>query len=155
MTPPICRLCKKDFYFAADYGYGRLVIFKNYKDLPEGMVGKPQGCDWYCDQHYQSALAKNYLTNEDAYLELKKEFPNVKIHDWQIRYDPEIWITDIGVYKAKIVMYIRQIRQITPFELKQKLSQKEFKVAHGWPTSIMPHKRKLEALGATVEVRFR
>ena len=154
MTPPICKLCNKAFGFALSYDLGGLVVFKNYLDLKEGMVGKPQGCDWYCVDHYQEALSKVHLTSEDAYLQLKQDFPNVKMHDWRERFDPELWITDIGPNKAKVILYIRMIRQLNPIQMKKKLSDVEFKVIHGWPTQINPHKEKLEALGATVEIRF-
>lgn len=154
MTPAICKLCNKEFGFALSYALGGLVCFSNYEDLPEGMVGKAQGCDWYCVDHYQEALSKAHLPSEQAYLALKAEFPNVVMHDWRERFDPELWITDIGLNKAKVILYIRMIRQLNPIQLKQKLSQAEFKVIHGWPTQINPHKEKLEVLGATVEIRF-
>lgn len=154
MTPPICQLCNKYFYHGAEYGQGGLVVFSNYKDLPYGAAGKPQGCDWYCVDHYDAALSKVHLTSEDAYLQLKQDFPNVVMHDWRERFDPELWITDIGVNRAKIILYIRMIREITPIQMQKKLSKIEFKVMHGWPTQINPHKEKLEALGASVEIRF-
>lgn len=154
MIPPICKLCGKDFYCAANYGQGDLICFSDYKPLPLGAAGKPQGCDWYCVDHYQAAFAKVHLTSEDAYLQLKQDFPNLKMHGWRERFDPELWITDIGPNKAKVILYIRMLRQFNPIQMRKKLSDVEFKVIHGWPTQINSHKEKLEALGAKVEIRF-
>ncbi len=155
MTPPICKLCGKDFYHAVDYGQGDLVYFSDYKTLLYGVAGKPQGCDWYCVDHSEAANSKVHLTSDEAYFQLKQEFPNIIMHDWHKRLDPELWVIDIGDNKAKVIMYIRQITDVTPTKLQKKLSNKEFKVLHGWPTQINPHREKLEALGVRTEIRFR
>lgn len=72
MKPPICEICQKRLSInTADGAAGGLVWFKDYQDLPQGMVGHPQGLAWFCGEHYKQAQVLDDLTITDAIRKIK------------------------------------------------------------------------------------
>ncbi|KAA3643701.1 MAG: hypothetical protein DWP95_05000 [Proteobacteria bacterium] len=67
MKPPVCEICQKRLTIgSADKPTGGLVWFKDYRDLPQGMVGHPKGLGWFCEQHYQQAQLFSDHSKADA-----------------------------------------------------------------------------------------
>lgn len=55
MKPPICALCGEWIQADSTDKETGLVKFADYKALPEGVVGHPQGREWFCGEHYNAA----------------------------------------------------------------------------------------------------
>ncbi|MCB9832057.1 MAG: hypothetical protein H6807_06230 [Planctomycetes bacterium] len=63
MMPPECEVCDQPF----DPGPGGdLVLFSNHRPLPEGEVGHPPGCGWFCARHLEAARALTHLDLAEA-----------------------------------------------------------------------------------------
>lgn len=73
MKPPICEICIKHLNEDC-LGESGLVWFKDYQDLPPGMVGHPKGLGWFCGQHFKSAQSLNNLSKADAVRQLKRNY---------------------------------------------------------------------------------
>ena len=64
MRPPICEVCHWDGRDqAGDFG---LVQFSDYRPLPDGITGHPEGMGWFCNRHLAAARARRNMTLAEA-----------------------------------------------------------------------------------------
>jgi hypothetical protein len=68
MKPPICAACGARFDPDA-----ATVRFADYRPLPDGMVGHPEGLLWFCGRHLESARALAHLTAASAVAEIRSK----------------------------------------------------------------------------------
>jgi len=68
MRPPICAVCDRDFREDLEDSdlSGGTVSFSDYISLPDGMVGHPNGLEWFCSEHIQKARTLSHLTAKQA-----------------------------------------------------------------------------------------
>jgi hypothetical protein len=71
MRPPICDLCGARFEPEA----GGMVRFADYEPLPDGMVGHPQGLEWFCPRHIARARKLSHLPSGTAITRLQRTHP--------------------------------------------------------------------------------
>lgn len=78
MKPPICSICDKKFDLEKDKGglvYFRLTLEQekfNERFKQPGFTGHPQGAHWFCGEHYSKAKELQHLTDQEAFLLLRK-----------------------------------------------------------------------------------
>ncbi len=65
MMPPHCALCGKESELGDHRGF-QLVTFADYRPLPEGITGHPDGLVWFCAVHVDEAKALSHLNSRDA-----------------------------------------------------------------------------------------
>jgi hypothetical protein len=68
MKPPICELCGTEFDPDA-----ATVRFSDYRALPDGMVGHPDGLVWFCGTHIDAARSLAHLPEAEALARLSAE----------------------------------------------------------------------------------
>ena len=75
MKAPICFLCHtKPGAGQASANPGDWIAFANYRPLPEGVMGHPDGLEWFCAAHVEAARALSAKTSTDALLALQAAF---------------------------------------------------------------------------------
>ena len=67
MKPPICVLCRDRFDPGKE---GGTVRFANYKPLPDGMTGHPDGLVWFCHAHLEDAKSRSHMSSNEAIEEM-------------------------------------------------------------------------------------
>ncbi|MCB1165803.1 MAG: hypothetical protein KDK37_02990 [Leptospiraceae bacterium] len=68
MKPPICELCGEDFRheWNGEEAGGGLVQFADYRPLPSGRMGHPEGLAFFCSRHLIEARSLHTLTLSEA-----------------------------------------------------------------------------------------
>jgi len=70
MRPPLCSVCDR-----AQDKYPQLrfdvVKFADYRPLPDGRVGHPEGLEWFCGDHLDAAMAVRHLNSANALQQLR------------------------------------------------------------------------------------
>ena len=67
MRPPICALCSERFDPSEGGGQVR---FADYKPLTDGMVGHPDGLEWFCGAHLIEAQSYSHQDSGEAIQEM-------------------------------------------------------------------------------------
>lgn len=70
MKPPVCALCGSRF---DPPDGGGTVKFSDYEPLPDGMTGHPEGLEWFCERHRDSARSVQELGAAAAMEQLRKK----------------------------------------------------------------------------------
>jgi hypothetical protein len=157
MTPQYCCLCKKDFrceYFHTGGG-GKLVRFRDYRALPLGVSGKPNGLEWFCNEHLTAAQDLAHKNTEEAMSELRQQFGEFAGPEWPAHSTgPALWVTAVGPNFAKVYAIIRSASSLGPADARSLVRTGEFLVATGWPAQFQHWRDALEEAGATVDVRY-
>ena len=60
MRPPFCAYCRELTEGASQ------VAFADYYPLPDGIIGHPDGLEWFCAKHVASAVKYRHLTVDEA-----------------------------------------------------------------------------------------
>lgn len=68
--------------------------------------------------------------------------------------DPELWVTAVGPNEHLVFGVLREAAGLSPAEAHAVVRSGAFKVCTGWPMHLAPWRARLEAAGATTEVRF-
>lgn len=71
MRPPICAVCHREFSLSE----GDTVRFADYKPLPEGTVGHPDGLEWFCEVHLEAAERLRDLPSGKAIRRIRAGLP--------------------------------------------------------------------------------
>jgi hypothetical protein len=66
MRPPFCAFC------GAMKPGARLARFADYAPLPDGIVGHPNGLEWFCDAHAARAEALQHLPFDEALARMRR-----------------------------------------------------------------------------------
>ena len=72
MLPPICEICDLDIRHELEdnRSSGGLVIFADYTEPPEQVMGNPVGVAWFCAKHIKDAEFLSSLSQSFAISQL-------------------------------------------------------------------------------------
>jgi hypothetical protein len=80
MKPSVCELCKKPHLAESGSVSGDWLEFADYKPLELGVIGHPDGFEYFCDEHVEAARKLTHLPANDALSELQKIYGTAR---WQ------------------------------------------------------------------------
>lgn len=68
--------------------------------------------------------------------------------------DPELWVTAVGPNEHLVFAVLREAAGLSPAQAKEVIRRGAFRVCTGWPMHFEPWRARLDAAGATTELRF-
>jgi hypothetical protein len=157
MKAEYCWLCGRDcrsewFYTQAG---GAWVRFRDYRQLADGVVGHPQGLEWFCRDHVAAARNLAHLDSASALIELQRQFGSFpKVNDRGLMRDPSLWVIEVGPQPARVLAAIQEATGRTATEALILLRSTPFELVRGSPKSFQNWRVALEAAKAQVEVRY-